>query len=642
MLAVIADNHISQLPLVILDASVLSLVAIGVINQLFKNGLLVLHRHERLKYIAFDIGIIVFTIEAVIMLSFELLPLNLNTWQLGLVDVFALSFFSVVFIRFLILKPTKLGVFSHKTESKHFEPIIISSILAYICFAIILLVGLLASYQKQFELKRQDIEELEVTELKRAKVAFLDRLNNTSRDLLIYSHDSDIQPLLNGSSHAQNSLEINYRHILAIKDYYAQIRVLNTQGKEVIRVQRNESMIKITPQQQLQDKSDRYYYKESIKLQVGEIYISPLDLNVEQGVIELPLNPMIRIATPIVDEEGKKAGIIIINLCGNYLLSKLQSTIEKSSGKVMLLNSESYWLFGGDSKTNWAFMFDDKLTMNFQQKYPDVWKKIIYMQSGKIQSKFTNTIVKHIEFNPASITDEFSAKPRVQYNERHWPIWKLVSIIFSKQITEKLNQTQKSLTIIYFGILFVAACGTILLAHAMITSRKYQLEVKKQAFYDHLTDLCNTRLFTKIMEQEFTRSKRDSTGLALMYFDLDYFKVINDELGHKAGDEALKEAAIRLENCLRECDTVARIGGDEFAALLPRPGNLHDIMDVAERIIESFRQPFELLGHRRNLGISIGIAISRRDNENYSTLTQRADNAMYEAKRDGRNCFKFS
>jgi len=642
ILAIISDNHVSQLLLVILDASVVSLVAIGVINQLFKYRLLVLHRYARLKFIAFDIGIIVFTIEAIIMLAFELMPLDLKAWQLALLNVFALSFFSVLFINFLILKPAMGDVFSHKLESKGFEPIIISSILTYLCFAIILLVGLLASYQKQFELNKKDVEEFEIIELKRAKAAFLDRLNNTSRDLLIYSHDSDMQEALNDNSDAKESLEINYRHILDIKNYYAQIRVLNKQGNEVIRVHRNDLKVEIIPQQQLQDKSDRYYYKESIKLKVGEVYISPLDLNVEQGRIELPLSPMIRLATPILDKEGKKAGVIIINLCGDYLLSKLQSLIEKSFGKVMLLNSESYWLFGGESKMNWAFMFDDKLTMNFQHEHPDIWEKIIHMQSGKIQNKLKTVIVKHIEFYPKSIIDERSVKTGVQTNELRWPIWKLVSIISSKQLTEKLKQTRRSLTIIYFCILFVAACGATLLAHTMIKSRKYQIEVKKQAFYDHLTGLCNIRLFTKTMEQEFIRSKRDSTGLALMYFDLDYFKVINDELGHKAGDEALKESAFRLESSLRECDIVARIGGDEFAALLPNPGNLHDIMELAERIIENFRQPFELLGERRNLGISIGIAISCGDNENYSTFTQRADHAMYEAKREGRNCFKFS
>lgn len=639
LLSALSDYHINQWILVIFDASVVSLVAIGVINQFFKNGTLVLNQSEKSEFIAFKIGILVFTIEALLMFVLDLLNFNLNTWQSGLLDALVLSLLSVVFVCFIILRPAIGEVPSQQPGLTRFEPIMVNSILAYLCFAIILLLGLLASYQTELKQKRQEVEQQESIELKLAKVAFLDRLNNASRDLLVYSREFES---LNSIDNSMDILQENYRNIIAIKEYYVQIRVLNLQGQEIIRVHHKGSKIEVSPKHQLQDKSDRYYFKEAIKLKVNQVFISRLDLNVEQGVVERPFKPMIRLATPIVNKADKKIGVMVINLQGDYLLSKLQEISETSNGKLMLLNNEGYWLFGGDDQTNWAFMFDDKLSFNFQREYPEIWKKIKPMHTGKIESDLTSVILQHIEFSPESITEKFSEKVSVQGDARHWPVWKFVSLITPKQISAKLIQTQISLTVLYFCILLLAAFGTILLANAMMTSRKYQAEVQRFAFHDHLTGLCNLRLFTVKMAQELTRSRRESNGLALMYFDLDYFKLINDELGHEAGDEALKEAAVRLKNSLRESDIIARIGGDEFAALLLEPGDVQDIMVLAKRIVASFEQPFELLGHRRHLGISIGIAILTDNTESNISLTQRADHAMYEAKRAGRNCFKFS
>ncbi len=624
------------------DASVVSLVAIGVVTQLLKNESIVFHDSKKAEFIAFEIGIIVFTLEAVIMLSLDTQPFNLNAWQTGILDVFTLSLFSVLLIYLVVFKPAVDEPHTKQAEFTRFEPTIISSFLAYMCFAILLLMALLVSYQKQLKQSKQDLVLQEITELNQAKNAFLTQLNDASRDLLILANNVDVQEYLNNVSHARNELQINYSNIITFKDYYVQIRVLNRQGREVIRVQREGDSIQVSAQQQLQDKSDRYYFKEGIKLKAGDIFISPLDLNVERGQVELPFNPMIRLATPIIDMVGKKSGVIVINLRGSYLLDKLQSAADVSKGKVMLLNSEGYWLFGGGKDENWAFMFEDRLGLRFQRKNPEVWQKIKSMQKGGVETALASVMVQTVEFSAESINSELSVEATIQDNVRHWPVWKLVSVITSKVVEDQLIQTRKSMSILYFSMLFFAALGTILLARAIIARRKYEAEIRKQAFRDHLTGLCNRRLFTENIKQEIVRSSRESSSVALLYFDLDYFKQINDELGHDAGDEALKEAAIRLKDNLRDCDVVARLGGDEFAALLPNPGGVEDISGVAERIVESFKQPFELLGHSRNLGVSIGIAIRLDNNENSFSFSQRADHAMYEAKRAGRNCFKFS
>jgi len=120
------------------DASVVSLVAIGVITQLLKKKLIVLHRNARAEFIAFEIGIIVFIIEAIMMFALNLLPFTLNDWYAGIFDVVALSSLSVILIYFLLLKPAVNEIQNKERETVSFEPIIISSLFAYLCFAILL------------------------------------------------------------------------------------------------------------------------------------------------------------------------------------------------------------------------------------------------------------------------------------------------------------------------------------------------------------------------------------------------------------------------------------------------------------------------------------------------------------------------
>ena len=622
------------------DASVVSLVAIGVITQLLKKRLIVLHRNARAEFIAFEIGIIVFIIEAIMMFALNLLPFTLNDWYAGVFDVAVLSSLSVIVIYFLLLKPAVNETQNKENDTVSFEPIIISSLFAYLCFAILLLMILFTSYQQQLEERKQELALKEVTELNAIKNEFLDRLNGASRDLLILANELDLQEFLHGSTHSTVELHNSYQNIIMFKDYYVQVRVLNTKGKELVRVQRNGEDIEVSSSQQLQDKSDRYYFKEAIQMAIGEVFISPLDLNVEQGIVEQPFNPMIRLATPIANSVGEKIGIIVINIRGNHLLNKLQSASKTFLGKKMLLNSDGYWLFGGENNDNWAFMFANNFSKRFEKKHPGIWQKIQNTQQGQIEINTNCFIFQTIEYSPALMNTE--SFPIGHAKIRHWPVWKLVSIIPATLIKDQLRPTKKLLIFLYCSFLVFAALGTIQLARAVNNRRKCEEEIRTLAFYDHLTGLCNRRLFSEIMEQEIARIRREPKGLALMYFDLDYFKVINDELGHDAGDLALKEAASRISNNLRDCDSVARLGGDEFAALLPNPGSTSDLTVIAERLIESFKQPFDLFGNERFLGISVGIAMQKDKNENSFSLIKRADHAMYEAKRSGRNDFRFS
>ncbi|MEO8152346.1 MAG: EAL domain-containing protein [Rhizobacter sp.] len=159
--------------------------------------------------------------------------------------------------------------------------------------------------------------------------------------------------------------------------------------------------------------------------------------------------------------------------------------------------------------------------------------------------------------------------------------------------------------------------------------------------HDVLTGLPNRRLFNELLEQAIVQARRDEKQLAVLFLDLDRFKQINDTVGHHAGDELLKQAAVRLKDCLRESDTVARLGGDEFVVLLREIHEEYSTATVARKIIHAIAQPFMLIGHEFRVTGSVGIALYPEDGLDEQTLTKHADIAMYHAKKEGKNNFQF-
>jgi diguanylate cyclase (GGDEF)-like protein/PAS domain S-box-containing protein/hemerythrin-like metal-binding protein len=174
-----------------------------------------------------------------------------------------------------------------------------------------------------------------------------------------------------------------------------------------------------------------------------------------------------------------------------------------------------------------------------------------------------------------------------------------------------------------------------------ITKRKASEEkVKHMAYHDRLTELPNRELFYDRLSLAMSAIRRMQDRLALLYLDLDGFKEINDNFGHKAGDHVLKVTSLRLLACIRNEDTVARLGGDEFAILLSGVTGPSDATKIAEKIIQKLSEPIPLpTGHHSVLGVSIGISICPENGVEIDRLMSAADNAMYTSKAKGKNTF---
>ena len=179
-----------------------------------------------------------------------------------------------------------------------------------------------------------------------------------------------------------------------------------------------------------------------------------------------------------------------------------------------------------------------------------------------------------------------------------------------------------------------ALCG---IASDITEQKENEEYMRHMAQYDSLTNMPNRALFNDRLQQTFSTAKRMHEHFGLMFIDLDKFKPINDNYGHAVGDLLLKEAAQRMQNCVRESDTVARVGGDEFVVLLASLTQDHDAHEVAEKIRHALNLPFEISGHTLNISSSIGIALYPAHGDNEKELVKHADLAMYYAKENGRN-----
>ncbi len=195
------------------------------------------------------------------------------------------------------------------------------------------------------------------------------------------------------------------------------------------------------------------------------------------------------------------------------------------------------------------------------------------------------------------------------------------------------------------GLGIYEAAGTLEAMEGFIADvteiRQYRAQLEHQAHHDTLTGLANRTLLNDRLQQAIAHCHRQGSMLALLFIDLDHFKLVNDSVGHTAGDQLLRLAANRLAASVREGDTVARLGGDEFVLLLVDEPNADAVSHAVERVLETMEAPYRIQGKEFRTSCSIGVSLYPDDGADAETLLKNADAAMYRAKAAGRNAFHF-
>ena len=277
-------------------------------------------------------------------------------------------------------------------------------------------------------------------------------------------------------------------------------------------------------------------------------------------------------------------------------------------------------------------------------------------------SVFSGDTIDYASAVPAEDTDETKAAISINRWDgvRRWasarevygfPLAVLVGLSVDEALVAVHRDTRTYIWRAAFGSIVIVLVTALLgrmswqLGQARLRESETRMahaeRVEYLAYHDGLTGLPNRSMFSRLLIQSISEAQRYSRQLAVAFLDLDRFKQINDTLGHDAGDQLLKEVAIRLRACVRDSDVVARLGGDEFVVLLPELDEGQYAAVVAQKILAVIAKPFTLIGQEFRVTASIGISVHPQDGVDEQTLTKNADIAMYQAKADGKNGFQF-
>ncbi len=244
----------------------------------------------------------------------------------------------------------------------------------------------LAFYHSVTNTTLNNLKEKEQFEVDLQLQILNDTLSSIEGDILFLSQQNELHKyLLTGDKKWLDELASEYVLIATQKHIYDQIRFLDSSGMEIVRVNENSGKPAKVPLKELQLKQNRYYFEDCFKMGKEEIYLSPFDLNLEHGQIEIPHKPMIRLGTPVFDQTGKKRGIVLANYYGQKLLDTIIQSELFSEGQTMLLNGEGYWLLNPKPELEWGFMFHDA-QRTLAVVDPKAWMAIDNMDQGQIET----------------------------------------------------------------------------------------------------------------------------------------------------------------------------------------------------------------------------------------------------------------
>jgi PAS domain S-box-containing protein len=270
------------------------------------------------------------------------------------------------------------------------------------------------------------------------------------------------------------ALSESFRIFARQKRVYDQVRYLGLRGAERVRVNVAGGTAIVVPEAELQDKGDRYYFREAIAREPGEVYVSPLDLNVERGEVEQPHKSTIRFSTPVRDRNGGKVGVLVLNYMGDALLHAFRTAVANIGDHAVLLNGGGFWLSSPNRNEEWGFMLEHG--RSFATAHPDAWRRIATEQSGRIVAGdgiYTFTTVRPGLAARAEAVSNDAGAPGAAGEER----WKIVSHIPAQQLAAAPAEFFGHYLWLYALLFVLAGAAAGLLAQTVIRHRLAEAQV---------------------------------------------------------------------------------------------------------------------------------------------------------------------
>lgn len=478
-------------------------------------------------------------------------------------------------------------------------------------------------------------------------------------------------------------IAVLFEQVMHTNPAYTQMRLISAKehGLERVRVERDEQGLVRVQGDDLQEKGHYPYVSQALGLPRGSTYMSRIAINHERGT---PFNmdkPAIVLAMPVLGLEGQPAlGVVVVNVDLRAVFRLLAADLP-SGFKLFLANAEGDVLIHPDSSR--TFGFDKGRRILIQDEFEPTralveggMKEAVFeardvatgaplvaafLSRGLDVASDERGLLLGLAQPLAAVLQEVS-RPRAEILAIVGLLSTgcvVVAVLLAGAVTRPINainlaagQFAQGQTEARLPLARNDEIGDLArsfqrmqdqISQQMVTLRDNREELEHMAQHDPLTGLPNRRMLQERLDQAIARARRNHEHVTLLFVDLDRFKDINDRLGHDTGDYVLRVVAKRMQGVLREIDTLARIGGDEFVVLLdaPSPGP-EGIVTVADKIIEQARADIPYGLQALNVGASIGISQYPQDGHTATDLISAADRAMYQAKADGRNTFCFA
>ena len=497
-----------------------------------------------------------------------------------------------------------------------------------------------------------------------------------SRTLLALARHPAALAALDDDAQAATQLATLFALPMEANRAYFQIRLIGAadNGLERVRVDRDGDAPLRVDGDALQEKGHYPYVFDTLALAAGEVYLSRVGINRERGSHSALGRPAAQLATPVVDAAGTPRGVIVASVDLNGVFALLAADLP-ADFQLYLANSAGDYLIHPDPAR--TFGFDKGRRVRVQDEFPAIQAVVdgrageSMLDSATGEHARAPLVAAFITARAQLRTDEGAfilglARPRANVLAELDPLRSimlqivigmsltgiLLAAILARAITHPIEvlgaavqnfsgkgeapalPVERQDEIGALARRFAGLRTQIGQQLAELEHRRSELE--HLARHDALTGLPNRALFDDRMAVALAAARRDDGRLALLFVDVDHFKPINDRLGHVVGDRVLEGVAARIRQCIRESDTAARVGGDEFVVLLPGIASTADAARVADKIRAAIDRPFVIDGHALAVSVSMGLAHYPQDGTDATTLARHADRAMYRDKAEGK------
>lgn len=492
----------------------------------------------------------------------------------------------------------------------------------YAASLILLLLIVLASiYFALSGQQHRNREQEQLSELAQMQQKLTEEINSVSADLVYFAQsDLAIATLTSGTQEAKSFLTSLMFKIGSVQQRYDQLRLLDRDGNEVVRLnQADGSQIKQILESELQNKADRYYFQESLKLQPGEIYISQFDLNMEQGKVERPLKPMIRFSTPIHDQQGRFLGVGILNYNGSRIHNLLDNLNLHEGDQVIMINAKGYYLKSPMAEHEWGFMLPERSESRFGHHYPEIWQALqdeTINEASSTRGEFYFT--------------RFKLQPTAPLQSIEGESITLIMHVPNSVILQSTMILLKGLIIAFLVLAPIFAFLGWRLGRYQVKQTWLFNKLAFEARHDSLTGIYNRKAIMEFLKQHIRENKRRQANLSIGFVDLNDLKLVNDHHGHEVGDELIKAAAKAIQEGIRSSDAAARIGGDEFLIVL---------VDCDEKGAQSILGRIDCMFTAAGAlhaglpwSLSYGYTQQIDAQDSAERMIERADNRMYQHK----------